>query len=71
MASLIPIDFVPNEMLIAMRSRQYPDLADALKEICFSPELTPIEVQEKIRQTVQLYEVRVHSGVIKPGEKHS
>ena len=66
MASLIEKHVIPIEMEVTIHTHRYPDLAGQLEELALSTELTPIEVQDKIRETVQMYEMYLANGRIKP-----
>lgn len=66
MASYIPPEIVPIDMLVTIHSREYPDLAKQLQDIARSSENNPLEAQNKIRQTVQTYQMYLANGRLKP-----
>ncbi|MCA9466120.1 MAG: hypothetical protein KC643_11850 [Nitrospira sp.] len=59
MAALLPIDFIPPDMLHTLYARQYPDLTLMLQDIANLPDLTPEEHHRRILRAVQLYEMTV------------
>ena len=66
MALRIPDKLVPIEMLVTIHSKHYPDLAAQLENIARSSEKNPWEAQAQIRHTVQVYEMYLATGRIKP-----
>ncbi len=66
MASVIPQEQIPLEMWITMITQQYPDLADELDEIAQCAELSTIEVEKKIYDTLQTHKMYLANGRIKP-----
>jgi hypothetical protein len=56
MATLIPLDLVPPDMLHTFYARQCPDLTLMLQDIANLPNLTPDEHHSRILRAVQLYE---------------
>lgn len=66
MATRIPTEFIPIEMAIIMITKQYPDLAPQLERIRLSSENNPLAAQDKIREAVQVYEMYLANGRLKP-----
>ncbi len=61
MASFIPLDRVPPDMLHRLYARQYPDLTLMLEDIANLSDLTPEEHHSRILRAVELYEMVVYN----------
>ena len=66
MASVIPENLIPIEMWTTMIIQRYPDLADQLDEISMRGDLSVIEKEKEIHNALQIYEMYLANGRIKP-----
>lgn len=67
MARYLSYSCTPIEMIVEMRSRQFPDLVREFEKICGAPDLTHEEMHLQIKQTIELYHMRLDAGLIQRG----
>jgi len=66
MAQALCKELVPLEFLVPMIAKDYPDLTDQLEAIIRKPDISRHDAEKEIARAVDMYQMQLVAGRIKP-----